>query len=774
LGTSDDLSEPTIYEQPSEIVTSVRPDGWALIRRSGDPMGIALDRAMFAIWSAAGGHTAAEAAQIARVSTYLASCAIAVLQHAGLLSGAPQAQAPSSGGPAQGAVWPSISAVFVHHSAKADLGSCVDSVLEQEFPAVSEITVVASADSAPQPPRGRLVTCDHASLARRLIEHVDGGDAELLLLLDSQVRLAPGSLAEMARAFGLPGGVAAVTPRIMWDQWPQIVAHLGDWRDRPDSEQNPYAGHLDVGQFERRWHEVPAAAFPAGLIDGRSLRQVGVLDAECGLGWMGVDWCKRARKCGYHILGAAQALAYGPWPEGEPLAQTAQGQASDRDDEGGDLPSPGPGPMMHDGMPAITMDSVRSMYSQYPAITPISVQRRVALVTGETERHKAMARALSAQHDVSWMVPRILDEEALRSSCETADLVITTARLLERMAFLQGWHRPIVVDMQPPITAVESGEPWPQAVDGLVCASEEERQHWLEKLALHSPRASQDNGRLDELLTVVPTGVERVASPSELDLQNLHPEIQPDDKIILWYGSLLGFEDPLTAIHATAELRRKEKGVKLIFTAFDGEKQDEESITAAVRLVAKLSLQRSVLFARQVATDLRSSYLADADLALMLGTDTLEAKLHEPAGLTACIGAGLPMVITAGCSGSSQVQRYGLGETVPAGDVAALAGTLGRILQTQRTEYEERFEKARRARAWPVTMEPLAALCQQQRFALEREASPLLHIDMLLPEMPEATSLRDLPTKTWQTFSRLGVRSTIRKVVNYVRWKTGT
>lgn len=770
MGIRYDLKEPTIHQQPNDLVTSVLPDGWAHIHRSGEPIGIALDRAMLEIWSAAGGQTTAKAAHEARVSTYLASCAIAVLRHAGLLLGTPQAQPPNSDGPALAGTTPPILAAVIHHSARADLGSCVDSLLGQEGATLSGVTVVAAAPTGSLPPTARLVTCDRSNLARTLAELADGKAAdEVLLLLDSQVKLAPGSLAEMARAFGLPGRVAAVTPRIMWGQWPRVVAQLGDWRDRPDSDHNPFAGHLDVGQFERRWHEVPAAAVPAGLIDGQALRRVGALDAECGMGWMGVDWCRRARKSGYHVLGAAQALAYGPWPGLESPALEWPPERSGTLDMAGRLPSPGPGPMTHDGMPALTIDGVRAMYSQYPAIAPFSVQRRVALVTGETERHEAMARALSAGYDVNWMVPRILDEQALRSSCETADMVITTARLLERMAFLQGWHRPVVVDMQPPITAVESGEPWPQTVDGLVCASEEERQHWLDKLAPDTRHA----GRADEMVIIVTTGVEPEAGPVQPDLRSLHPEIGHDGKILLWYGGLQRFEDPLAAIRAVADLRGKGEDVNLLFTSFDGEKQDEECVTAAVRLAARLGLQGSVLFAQDRAIDLRSSYLAGADLALMLGTDTLEAKLQEPAGLAACIGAGLPIVITAGRSGSSQVQQYGLGETVPAGDVTALVQTLARCLQTPRTAYEERFDMARRARAWPVALEPLARLCRQPGFALEREASPLLHLDRLLPAVPEPTSLRDLPAKTWQTFSRLGVRSTVGEAVKYIRWKAG-
>jgi hypothetical protein len=111
---------------------------------------------------------------------------------------------------------------------------------------------------------------------------------------------------------------------------------------------------------------------------------------------------------------------------------------------------------------------------------------------------------------------------------------------------------------------------------------------------------------------------------------------------------------------------------------------------------------------------------------------------------------------------------------VPATDVATLVETIIECLGTARSTYVDRFGAAREALAWSKTIRPLTELCQDPRFAVKQEACALLHPEMLLPPLPEPSSLWDLPGKTWQTLSELGVRSTAREAVKYLRWRMGS
>jgi len=380
-----------------------------------------------------------------------------------------------------------------------------------------------------------------------------------------------------------------------------------------------------------------------------------------------------------------------------------------------------------------------------------------------------MAKALSAVIDVTWFVPRGDDDTTVRQVCEVADLVIITAELLEKLAFLQGWHRPIVVDSQPPLRSIQLPHLWPQTIDALICATEEEIEHWHGKLAMHSRPLSRDQ------LVLVPTGIGPSIPVPGFGLRTAHPEIKASDKIILWCGGWEPFDDPLAAIHAIDRVRDSHNGVKLLFSTVEGSGQGrgQEAVRQAMRLTAELGLAPTILFVQELPATLQDSYLAEADLGLVLRKDALEGTLREPPALAASIAAGLPLIITRGSAGSGLVQHYGLGRTVPAGDVAALAQTIGETLQPPRSVARDRFKEAEKALDWAQTITPLAELCQRPRFALERERCLFLNMDDMLCPPPTPTALADLPAKAWQVLRGRGFSATVHEASQYIRWKVG-
>ncbi|MCP4538740.1 MAG: glycosyltransferase family 2 protein [Chloroflexi bacterium] len=521
----------------------------------------------------------AEILQTVSVSKYLASCALTALQYAGLLQKAPPVPSPIDN--STWATKSSVSAVIVHSHAQADLDKCLDSVLGQEYPALTQVTVIVTTPVALCDKEIRLVSCQDVSFPHTLVEQLAqvGGDA--ILLLDSQIDLAPGALAEMVRACELRDDVAAVAPRVMWRQWPGFVVQAGDWRSATEPQRNPYAGCLDVGQFER-WQESPAMSVSAGLISRTALEQVGLPDAGHGLDWLGAAWCYQARLHGYHILTALQAVAVGPWPGAVDLMQETRdklrfvarnfesshakkqieiyrqqdqqcppderdarrrGWASFRssrvkrrgvthparsDELLNALAPPEPALMLRQGQPLLTVDNIRAVYGQYPAIAPLPMRRRVVFVGLETDRRRAMAQQLAETCEVGCITPRDEDDASLRQLCATADLVVVSAEAFHHFDFLYHWHGPILVDSPPRTLSVfdeaardkalrERDEAddriarhWIQLVDGVVCASEAERAHWLEQFerVMHARSNSypwQAALDRDSLLMIVPT-----------------------------------------------------------------------------------------------------------------------------------------------------------------------------------------------------------------------------------------------------------------------------
>jgi glycosyltransferase involved in cell wall biosynthesis len=380
-----------------------------------------------------------------------------------------------------------------------------------------------------------------------------------------------------------------------------------------------------------------------------------------------------------------------------------------------------------------------------------------------------MAKALRASVDLTWFVPRGSDNATVRQVCATADLVIITAEMLEKLAFLQGWHRPIVVDTHPPLQSIQSPHLWPQTIDGLICASEEELQHWRNKVAPHDGFVPRDQ------VVLVLTGIEPANPTPGFVLRQAHPEIGTSDKVILWCGGWEPFDDPQTAIHALDRLRASDDSLKLIFSTSEDDDRDQvqRAVEQAMRLTAELGLTHAVLFVHDIPPTLQDSYLAEADVGLLLRTHALEASLREPAALAAAVEAGLPLVITDGSAGSSLVRRHGLGDAVPAGDVSALAQAIDKCLETPQSETREGFVEARKALDWAQTIAPLAELCHRPLFALDRECTCLLDMDDMLCLPPAPTAIGDLPAKAWQTLRGRGLKATFREASQYFRWKVG-
>ena len=151
--------------------------------------------------------------------------------------------------------------------------------------------------------------------------------------------------------------------------------------------------------------------------------------------------------------------------------------------------------MIHEGAPALTTDSVRGVYSQYPAIAPLVIRRRIAVLGEETPRRQALVRDLATTCELNWIEPNVEEEEA-RQQCQAADMIITATECLTRFKFLQRWHRPVLLEAPPPDTLAEELESWLQAVDGLVCDSRGEGQAWSERLARmqHTETPLQEGG----------------------------------------------------------------------------------------------------------------------------------------------------------------------------------------------------------------------------------------------------------------------------------------
>ena len=171
---------------------------------------------------------------------------------------------------------------------------------------------------------------------------------------------------------------------------------------------------------------------------------------------------------------------------------------------------------------------------------------------------------------------------SLRRLAEDSDVIFVQGFALAQYPFLAALMVPIVVDLYCPFTIehleqTRSYSRDPKISDDaagflgvlnaqldqgdfFICASEVQRDFWIG--ALHSrgrinPRTYAADPTLRRLIDVVPFGLpdddfERTAAALPPVLKGVRPGIAATDTVLLWGGSLLDWQDPVTLIEAVA------------------------------------------------------------------------------------------------------------------------------------------------------------------------------------------------------------------------------
>ena len=459
------------------------------------------------------------------------------------------------------------------------------------------------------------------------------------------------------------------------------------------------------------------------------------------------------------------------------------------------LAASGDGPMVHEGSPVLTVDIVRAAAHRYAAVDPRPPRSRIVLVGPDTPRRRWLTGALAPVCELTCVSTRE-GEDAVRSLCESADGVIASLQAVRRCGFLQSWPGPVLVDVAQTaiVTNADAGsggddravlhgvigrpqDLWLTGVDGLICATNEQRLYWMGQLAAQGrldASAVEGDEAIERRVAVVPTRIEAPESLPDRILTGVHPRIGTDDRVILWYGGFRPSDDPLTAIRAFDRLRRTGPGslldarrLKLVFLAFEEEETDADRQERAAELAVDLGLDSVVFFLDHVPARLRSAYLAEADLGVLLCHDVVESQLREPEAIAACMAGRLPMVVSASCGGSGWIQHYGLGRVVLHGDDAAASQAMLALLDTPRPAYAKRFQAADRALSQMAGAvqafgsEPRVALDRQVRLATGR----ISHSGT-----PPPTPAWQLPRKLWRAVRDEGLQGAGRQVAQYLAW----
>lgn len=400
-----------------------------------------------------------------------------------------------------------------------------------------------------------------------------------------------------------------------------------------------------------------------------------------------------------------------------------------------------------------------------------------ARLSGPGVRVLEMGRALARTLDVTVATPAEPDfrddactlapydpdrPASLRRLAEQADVLVVQGFTLTRFPFLRGLHVPIVADLYCPFTvehlemktsaarAAGAGEvpvdleveaasvlevqnAQLAAADFFICASERQRDFWLG--ALHTagrinPRTYAADASLRSLIDVVPFGLpdepfaRAAAGPPAL--KGAYAGIGADDRVLLWGGSILDWQDPLTLVRAVAALAARRPDVKLFFMGT----RHPNPLVAPMRSVGEARalartlgvLDTHVFFHDWVPYEDRARFLRDADLGVSTHRPHLETHLSFRTRMLDYVWAGLPIVCTEGDHFADLVRERGLGLTVPPGDAAALAAAIARLLDDEALREGCRASLAALADElrWSRIVEPLRRFCAAPAFAADR------------------------------------------------------
>lgn len=306
--------------------------------------------------------------------------------------------------------------------------------------------------------------------------------------------------------------------------------------------------------------------------------------------------------------------------------------------------------------------------------------------------------------------------------------------------------------------------------DFFICASEKQRDYWLGALTAANrinPATYTADPTLRRLIDLVPLGLpDRPPQPTAPALKGIRPGISAADKLILWGGGLWDWLDPLTVIKAMPQVLAQIPEARLFFLGIRHPNPDvppSRMAQAAITLAEEMGLLNTAVFYNEWTPYAdRANYLCEADVGVSLHGDHIETRFAVRTRLMDYLWARLPMVVGSGDVLGELVQSHGVGMTVPAHDVTAVAQALITMLDSPPDPNQ--FDPLIMQYRWSEVSKPLKRYVQSpwHNRSGQRETAVGLR--------PTAAALTTLPQKVRHSLQEKGVRGLGQDIINYLRW----
>jgi glycosyltransferase involved in cell wall biosynthesis len=259
--------------------------------------------------------------------------------------------------------------------------------------------------------------------------------------------------------------------------------------------------------------------------------------------------------------------------------------------------------------------------------------------------------------------------------------------------------------------------------DFFVAASEKQRDFWIGALAslgrVNALTYDADPS-LRSLLDLVPFGVSSEPPVRTVPaIKGVMPGIGADDVVLLWGGGLYNWFDPQTLVRAVDEVRQTRDDVRLVFLGGKHPNPNVPAMRTAAEtreLADDLGLTGKHVFFNEgwVPYDDRGSFLLDADIGVSTHLDHVETAFSFRTRVLDYLWAGLPVVATGGDVFSDVISESGIGRTVPAEDVEALAVALLSLIEddSARAAAAQASRELAKHYRWDAVLAPLLAYCR--------------------------------------------------------------
>ncbi|OPH53113.1 hypothetical protein BC351_32045 [Paenibacillus ferrarius] len=376
----------------------------------------------------------------------------------------------------------------------------------------------------------------------------------------------------------------------------------------------------------------------------------------------------------------------------------------------------------------------------------------------------------------------------LKSSIENQDFytnfdsIVIQGLTLWEMPFLKKINVPLVVDLYDPFIfenlefksnnqssihiAKSNLEILMQQIyygDYFICASNKQKDFWLGVLAAAfriNPETYKEDHGLNNLLGVVPFGLPEKAPIKKNEvIKGIIEGINSTDKVVLWWGGVWDWLDPITLVNAMNIISKQRSDIKCLIVGTEHPDKafiPHKMVGKVVNRSKELGLTDKVVFFKGwVPYEDRMDYLLEADVGVSLHYNNLETRFAFRTRILDYLWCELPMVVTQGDVLSDIIRENNIGKVITSGDENVLANALLEMVGDDKCD----FETVVTSYHWHKAVGDLRTFCENPRKSVD-------HI-LIKKYIPKTTSRKKLYfIKGIELIKEGNIRGLYRKLIS--------